>query len=291
MKLKVATCQFPVEADIGQNLGYVLQQMKSAKRRDAHVAHFSEVCLPGYAGVDIKSMQGFDWDQLQEAHQQVANLAKELKLWVVVGSAHRLSGHHKPHNSLYIIDDKGSLVDRYDKMFCVGDRTGKTSDLAHYSPGSHFSVFEIKGVRCGAQICHDFRYDELYREYKKRGVELMFHSYHNARMSAARLQRYNNIWGVIVPPTMQAYAANNFMWISSNNSSTPASAWPSFFVRPDGIITAKLNNNRPGVLLTTVDTKAKFYDASADWRDRAIRGIYHSGKLVRDARSARRKAF
>ena len=290
MKLKVATCQFPVEADSKKNLAYVLRQMIAAKNRGAHVAHFSEVCLSGYAGVDMESMQGFDWDLLQDAHRQVAERARELKMWVVVGSAHRLSGRHKPHNSLYIIDDGGRLVERYDKMFCVGDRSGKTSDLAHYSPGSHFSVFEIKGVRCGAQICHDFRYDELYREYKKRGVEFMFHSYHNARMSAAKLRRYN-IWGIIVPPTMQAYAANNYMWISSNNSSTPASAWPSFFVRPDGIITGKLTNNRAGILMSTVDTRAKFYDAAESWRDRAIRGIYHSGKLVQDPRSTRRKAF
>ena len=58
MKLKVATCQFPVEAEITQNLGYVLQQMKSAKARGAHVAHFPEACLPGYAGVDIKFHAG-----------------------------------------------------------------------------------------------------------------------------------------------------------------------------------------------------------------------------------------
>ena len=290
MKLKVATCQFSVEADIEHNLGYVLRQMKTAKSHGAHVAHFSEVCLAGYAGVEIKSMRGFDWDRLDDAHQQVAEQARKLKLWVVVGSAHRLTGKRKPHNSLYIINDQGSVVDRYDKMFCVGDPSGKTSDLAHYSPGSHFSVFEIKGVRCGAQICHDFRYDELYREYKKRGVELMFHSYHNARMSKTTLERLN-IWGIIVPPTMQTYAANNHMWISSNNSSTAPCAWPSFFVRPDGVITDKLRNNRPGVLMTTVDTKAKYYDASEHWRDRSIKGIYHSGKLVRDARSSKRTSF
>lgn len=28
---------------------------------------------------------------------------------------------------------------------------------------------------------------------------------------SAKLRRCNNIWGVIVPPTMQAYAANNYM--------------------------------------------------------------------------------
>ena len=290
MKLNVATCQFPVGPNIEQNLGYVLRQMKSARSRGAHVAHFSELCLSGYAGVDIKSMQGFDWDRLQQAHQQVAERAEQLKLWVILGSVHRLSGRHKPHNSLYIIDASGRLVDRYDKMFCTGDRSGKSGDLEHYSPGCHFSVFEIRGVRCGALICHDFRYDELYREYKKRDVQLMLHSYHNARLSPARYRRYN-IWGTIVPPTMQAYAANNYMWISVNNSSTPMSSWPSFFVRPDGMITGKLANNRAGMLLSAVDTRKKIYDASAVWRERAMKGVFHSGRLVRDPRSSRRTGF
>ena len=75
----------------------------------------------------------------------------------------------------------------------------------------------------------------------------MFHSYHNAHRSAAKFRKYHNIWGLIVPPTMQAYAANNYMWVSANNSSRPRSSWPSFFVRPDGVITAKLINNRPGM--------------------------------------------
>ena len=290
MKLRLATCQFPVGPDITKNLGYVLRQMKSARQRGAHVAHFSEVCLAGYAGVDIKSMRGFDWESLQDAHEQVRDLARSLKLWVIVGSAHRLSGNHKPHNSLYIIDDVGRLVDRYDKLFCSGDRSGKTGDLAHYSPGCHFSVFDIRGVRCGALICHDFRYDELYREYKTRGVQLMFHSYHNARMKPARYQQYN-IWGVIVSPTMQAYAANNYMWISVNNSSTPESSWPSIFVQPDGIITGKLTRNKAGMLIQDIDLSKKFYDASIAWRDRAMKGILHSGRLVSDKRSSRRTAF
>ena len=254
------------------------------------MAHFPEVCLSGYAGVDLESMGGFDWDRLQDAHREICEHARKLGQWVVVGSAHRLSGSHKPHNSLYIIDDHGRLVNRYDKMFCTGDRTGRGSDLAHYSPGNHFAVFDIRGLRCGALICHDFRYDELYRQYKKRGVRLMFHSYYNARRTVRQF-RENNIWGVIVPPTMQAYAANNHMWISANNSSAPESAWPSLFVQPDGTIDGRLTRNKAGVLLREIDQNKPFYDASCHWRDRAMRGIYHSGRLVRDRRSSTRTAF
>lgn len=290
MKLTIATCQFPVTADICKNLDFILRQIKAAKQRGAHVVHFSETCLTGYAGVEFDSFDGFDWPQLNSATQQIMALAKQLRLWVILGSSHRLTGKHKPHNCLYIINGQGQLVDRYDKMFCMGDAAGKTGDLKHYTPGSHFCRFTIRGIRCGVFICFDFRFDELYRVFCRRGVQVVFHSYHNARRDPADLRKYN-VWGTLVPATTQAYAANNHMWISANNSSQPASCWPSFFVRPDGIITDKLTNNRPGVLISRIDTTTKLYDPAQPWRHRAIRGIYHSGKLVRDPRSNRRKSL
>ena len=290
MKLTVATCQFPVDAEVRRNLTYVLRQMKMAKQRGAKVVHFSESCLSGYAGADLKSFAGFDWNLLSQSTRKIMSLAKELRLWVILGSAHRLSGKHKPHNCLHIINDRGELVDRYDKMFCTGDRSGRTGDLKHYSPGNHLCRFTICGIRCGALICHDFRYDELYRLYKKRGVQLIFHSYYNANHNPAELSEYN-IWGQIVPATMQTYAANNHIWISANNSSRMASAWASFFVRPDGIITGRLKLHQPGVLISRLDTSEQIYDAAEFWRDRAIRGTHHSGKLVRDPRSRIRNSL
>ena len=108
-------------------------------------------------------------------------------IWAVVGSAHRLSGTHKPHNSAYVIDDGGNVVDRYDKRFCSGDVDEETGDLAHYSPGDHFSVWDIDGVRCAALICYDYRFPELHRQYNKLGAELVFHSFHAGHMSPQRL--------------------------------------------------------------------------------------------------------
>lgn len=290
MKLNIATCQFPVDCDIHRNLRYVLRQLGKAKQQRAHVVHFSEVCLSGYAGVEFKSYKNFDWDLLHEATDRVLDEARRLKLWVILGSSHRLSGRHKPHNSLYIINDRGRIVDRYDKMFCTGPRNCSSGDLKHYTPGDHLPVFTIRGVRCGVQICHDFRYQEIYRELKRKHVQLVFHSYHNGHQRKEYLQRNGNIWGVIVPPTMQTYAANNAMWISSNNTCAHYSSWPSFFVQPDGVISGRLRQHTAGVLISRVDTAKKFYDASEDWRDRAMKGVLHSGAVVRDARSANRRS-
>ncbi len=75
MRLTVATCQFPVDADIRRNLGYVLRQMAIAKRCGALVAHFPECALSGYAGTDFASYKGFDWSLLEASARKVLELA------------------------------------------------------------------------------------------------------------------------------------------------------------------------------------------------------------------------
>jgi predicted amidohydrolase len=301
-KLTVATCQFPVDADIGSNARYVLRQIRISKSRGADVAHFPEACLSGYAGTDFESYTNFDWDQLETATKRVLAVATELRMWVIVGSTHRLSGDHKPHNSLYVIDESGAIVDRYDKRFCGGLADERSGDLAHYTPGDHSSVFTIGGVRCGSLICHDYRYPELYRDYKRQGVQLIFHSFHAAHATPTRLasmraevgmdlQSLNpgaTYPGITMPAAMTAAAADNHVWISCPNSSARESCWPSFFVRADGVTTGRLRRNVTGILITEIDTARELYDSTAAWRDRAIDGVLHSGTTVDDPRSTDR---
>lgn len=291
--LRIATCQFPVSADIAANLRYIKRQMSLASQRGARVAHFPEGALSGYAGTDFATFAGFGWDQLQTATADVMRQASRLGIWVVTGSAHRLSGGQKPHNSLYVISDAGRITERYDKRFCPGDPDCRSGDLAHYSPGAHFSGWAIDGVRCGALICHDYRYPELYLEHSRRGTQVMFHSFHAARVSPARLaaigqaigpqfRRYNpaathSYPGITMPAAMTTAAACNHMWISCPNSSARESCWPAFFVRADGITTGRLRRNTPGVLISVADTSAELYDSTAAWRQRAITGTLHSG--------------
>jgi deaminated glutathione amidase len=305
--LKVATCQFPVGADIDVNLAYVKRQMIQAAGHGARVAHFPEGALSGYAGVDFESFAGYRWDQLRGALGEVARHAARLGIWAVVGSAHRLSGTHKPHNSVYVIDDGGDVVDRYDKRFCSGDADEKTGDLAHYSPGDHFSVWDIDGVRCGALVCYDYRFPELYRQYKKLGTELVFHSFHAGNMSPQRLAEIekrigpelrmlnpapsHTYPGITMPAAMTAAAASNHIWISCPNTCAPQSCWPAFLVRADGITIGRLRRNIAGVLVSTVDTEADLYDSTAVWRDRAIAGTLHSGTVGADRRSRDRTCF
>lgn len=284
-RLSVATCQFPVSGDLAVNARAIHRLMRQAREERADLAHFSEACLSGYPGVDLPSLSGMDWALHRREVERIMTLAAELRLWVVVGSSHALSSGHKPHNCLYVIADSGRLVTRYDKRFCTG------GDLTHYSPGSAFTAFDVKGIRCGALICYDFRFQELYREYYRRGVRLMLHSFHNAHGDPRKLPKAGNIHGHIVPATISAYAANNRMWVSANNSSAYYSRWASFFVTPDGMIAARLKRHRTGLVVSGVDTGAAFYDAPGANRDRSARGILHSGRLVWDPRSSDRTSL
>src|SRR5262245_21210321 len=289
--LRVATCQFAVEAEIAHNRRFVLRQLEQAASAGADLGHFSETALSGYAGVDIPSTDVIDWDELIAATRDVMAAARRLGLWVLLGSTHRLSDGVKPHNCVYVIDSKGKIVDRYDKRFCTGlDGARPTLDLCHYSSGNHATVFHVKGIPCGVLSCYDYRFHELYREYSTLGVKVLFQSFHNARTSVVADPKYN-IWRTIVPATMSCRAAENHFWVSANNSATRPSRWASFAVRPDGQIVGRLSLHKPGVLLTDMVLDPRLFDAPGPWRQRAISGTLHSGELVRDARSADRRCL
>jgi predicted amidohydrolase len=301
MPLTIATCQFPVSADIERNHQFISRQLRRSAEQGAQVAQFPECALSGYT--DTTDYTKLTWYQLEHATRAIMELAGKLEVWVILGSVHRLSGKHKPHNSLYIINDNGEIHDRYDKRFCFGKAGDPEGELVSYTPGDHPSTFEIGGVRCGTLICHEYRYPELYRESKRLGVELMFHSYYTGNFRRKQTREMQQIVGkkffklnpgktlpeITMPAGMHARAADNYMWISACNTSAPESSWPCFVVRPDGVIVNRLRRNTPGVLITKIDPSATYYNATAEWRHRAMSGQFHSGTLVKDKRSANRR--
>jgi predicted amidohydrolase len=277
-RIRVASCQFPVSADIKENYRYIEQQITEAKLKKADVVQFPECALSGYPGTDMMSLENFDWNQLHGMTDSVAALAKKLQIWVVLGSLHRLTGNNKPHNSLYVINPEGKISDRYDKRFCTG------TDLKYCSPGDHFVTFKIKGVTCGLLICYDVRFPELYREYRKLSCDVIFQSFYNAR------QNKGSIHPVIMPISAQAHAATNYFYMSLSNSSAPES-WPCHFITPDGLVQNKLAPNIPGILISDIDISEGYYDASREFRQDAMDGKLNSGVIVNDPFSADRTSI
>lgn len=235
--LRIASCQFPVSGNVKENARYIREFMPRAVKSGAHLLHTSEACLSGYPGVDLPSFSGFDWELLRRETTALRALAKELDLWLVLGSAHFLDAQTKPTNCLYLIGPDGRIVDRYDKCMCTG------GDQKHYSAGNYLAVRDINGVRVGLAVCYDICWPQIYIAYRERGVTLMLHSFHNARGKAENCLDVLNVRQV---PTR---CADNRMWAVANNSSQPYSHWASFVARPDATISQQLARNEPGMLI------------------------------------------
>jgi deaminated glutathione amidase len=277
-KLRIASCQFSVSADIKENYRWICSQIIEAKLKKADIVHFPECALSGYPGSDMNSLENFNWDELFRATDSIMALAKELKIWVILGSMHRLSVPNKPHNSLYLINTDGNIVDRYDKRFCTG------TDLTYFSPGDHFVTFKVNGVNCGLLICYDIRFPELYLQYRKLNTDVVFQSFYNAR------QKKGGIHPIIMHIIAQAMAANNYFYMSLTNSSSVES-WPCYFITPDGLIKNKLTENEPGILISDMDISQQYYDAAKPYRMDAINGKLNSGQCVTDPKSVDRKGL
>lgn len=277
--LIIATCQFAVSAGIRRNASRIKKQIDIARASGARIVHFCEGALSGYAGCEFTTWKDYPWELLREETLSIARRAARRNVWVILGSAHPLSGSRLPHNSLYLIDPGGRIRDRYDKRFCM------QRDLAFYTPGDHFVYFSVNGIRCSLLICFDVRFPELYRALHEKRVQCVFQSFYNARAPRRGIHSH------IMVPSMQTRAATNYLWISAANASGYYQLYPSVTIRPDGKIMNRLPSHRAGVMITRIRADDSFYDPSRPFRRRAMRGILHTGKTASDSRSRNRRSL
>jgi len=234
-KLKVATCQFPVTGDIASNATYIKKYIIEAAENHADLVHFSEASLSGYPPGDIPSFENYDWEALRAESEEIMSLAKEKKIWVVLGSAHYLDEKEKPMNCLYIISDEGKIVGRYDKSMLT------RGDANYYTAGNHIEIIDLKGYKLGFLICYDSCYPEMYNLYRHKGVIIMIHSFYNAHHDGV------TILDEVIQAEIRVRASDNRMWVIANNSTGPYSSWPACIARPDGSLES-LERGVPGLL-------------------------------------------
>ena len=276
-KLTIATCQFPVSGDIKKNASYILRQMAEAKEKGADVSHFPESSLSGYAGTDFMRYSRKDETLRLGLLERIIQRSSELKIWAIVGSHHFAANAKLPYNCLWLINNNGKIINRYDKRFC----TGKEGQLEHayYKPGQKAVQFKIKNFTCGMLICHEWRYPDLYREQKQLGTRILFQSWYDGNLSAAEFKKQGRELGSLITGAVRGNAANNYFWVSASNTSARESCFTSFVARPDGKILHQLKRNVTGILISKIDSKTQYADPSAPWRKRAYKGILHSGRL------------
>jgi predicted amidohydrolase len=272
MTMTIATTQPAGTADARANGRIVRELMRQAAAANVRLIQFPEGFLSGYAKAQIADWDDVDWDDVRDELGSVADLAAELGMWVVLGSAHPLTPPHRPHNSLYVISDRGQVVTRYDKRFC-----SNTEITRFYSPGFEPTVFDVDGYRFGLAICIEVNFPQLFAEYDRLGVDCLL-------LSAWPVDK-------IFYRKAQAHAAINNYWLSLSVPAQSADLMPSAIFGPNGSeLTTVAAPERPATIVLDRDAP-EFHielDLARPWRAEANRGDIYRNRRVEDPRSSDR---
>lgn len=103
-------------------------------------------------------------------------LARELGIWLHIGSLALLGETDKPVNRSLLISPAGRIVARYDKihMFDVDLGGGETyKESANYQAGREAIIASTPWGQLGMTICYDLRFPHLFRALAKGGARFI----------------------------------------------------------------------------------------------------------------------
>jgi predicted amidohydrolase len=269
---RIAIAQLPITRHANKNGDRVRLAMSQASNEGARLIQFPEGMLSGYAKETIQDWHEVDWWVVREELEAIIVLAARLKMWVVLGSAHQLTPPHWPHNSLYIISDKGKLVNRYDKRI-----VSYTEVTQFYTPGHEPVVFEVDGYRFGCIICVEINFPKLFIEYGELGIDCLL-------LSAYPVDDIFDI-------KARAYAAIHNYWISLATPAETASFISSELIGPDGQVLKRLTTEQ-GILIAELDRDDPQFDIqltkARPWRDSILGDPKYKSRHLNDPRSVNR---
>lgn len=249
--------------------------MRLAAAAGARLAHFPEGFLSGYAVENVAAWENVDWAVVRDELEEVAVLAGDLGIWVVLGSAHPLTTPHWPHNSLYVISDEGQLVNRYDKRKC-----SHTEVTRFYTPGFEPVVFDVDGFRFGMAICIEINFPELFADYGGLGVDCLL-------LSAYPVDS-------IFATKARAYAAIHNYWLSLSVPAQTTHLFHSGLIGPNGEVLADAGGEA-GLVVAALDRNDPALHVALDlakpWRASARANAIYEERRVTDERSRVRSEF
>jgi predicted amidohydrolase len=181
----------------------------------------------------------------------VRALARELKVWVLIGSALVASGAGRAANRAVLVSDAGEIVATYDKlhMFDVDLPNGdRYRESALYEPGEASRIVDTPWGKLGLTICYDMRFPQLYRALAKAGAEII------AVPAAFTRPTGEAHWEVL----LRARAIENGAFIlapaQGGSHEDGRTTWGhSLAVDPWGRIVAQATDDEPGVIMADLD--------------------------------------
>lgn len=187
----------------------------------------------------------------------LADLAAELGIWLLVGSAIVRSGDPndpRAANRSILFDDAGAKRATYDKLhvFDVDLPTGERHrESESIRPGDRAAVAPTPWGGLGLSVCYDVRFPGLFRALARAGADMI------AVPAAFTVPTGEAHWELM----LRARAVETGCWVlapaQGGAHEDGRRTWGrSTVVSPWGEVTAKLDHDEPGVLAATLDLDA-----------------------------------
>jgi predicted amidohydrolase len=181
-------------------------------------------------------------------------LARELGIYVHVGSTAIAREDGKVANRAFLFDPAGNLVTTYDKihMFDVDLDNGESwRESNTYEPGRETVIADLPEARLGLAVCYDLRFPQLFRAQALAGAEII------TTPAAFTKQTGEAHWHVL----LRARAIENGAWLVSaaqggRHEDGRETFGHSMVVDPWGRIVAEADHDEPGVIVADIDIKA-----------------------------------
>ncbi len=249
---KVGLVQMRSGLDPQANLTSLLASIDEAKRNGADYVQTPEMTNI----LALKREQLFANIVAEEQDPTLATLrelAQKLSLYIHIGSLAIKILPDKAVNRAFVIDRKGEIVARYDKihMFDVDLAGGESyRESSNYRPGDLAVVADLPWGRLGVTICYDLRFPALYRALAEAGASFL------AIPAAFTKQTGEAHWQVL----MRARAIENGCYViaaaqGGQHENGRSTYGHSIVVDPWGKIVAE-GGTEPGVIMAEIDPAA-----------------------------------
>jgi predicted amidohydrolase len=177
-------------------------------------------------------------------------LARKLEIWVHIGSLALEMSPHKAVNRSFLLDPKGEIAARYDKihMFDVDLEGGESyRESSSYCPGEVAVAADLPWGRIGLTICYDLRFPALYRALAEAGASFI------TIPSAFTQQTGEAHWHVLT--RARAIETGSFVFAAAqggHHDDGRDTFGHSVAIDPWGRVLAE-SGTEPGVILVNVD--------------------------------------
>jgi predicted amidohydrolase len=192
----------------------------------------------------------------EEADTSLATLrelARKLGIYIHIGSLAIKLTPERAANRGFLIDPKGEVTARYDKihMFDVDLGNGESyRESRTYRPGEQAVLSDLPWGRLGLTICYDLRFPALYRALAEAGATML------AIPSAFTQQTGEAHWDVLI--RARAIENGSFVFAAAQagkHESGRETFGHSLIVDPWGRILAE-GGTEPGVIVGDIDLDA-----------------------------------